>query len=225
MQMRRTLTPPPKSKFLEGLGNLALQEVVDAGEIQRVGPYEILFIAGDTAVHLFLLLSGHVKFYRTTRDGNKVQLARLVRGNAFGLGTLLADRTPYIGTAETTSPCELLVWRRAGIRKLAHKYPKLSENALGVVLEYVSHVDRLVDLTRLSAPRRLSRALLHLAKDTGKTIHTGIEIHATNEELAELAHISSFTASRVLNRWERAGVLTKSRGKVFIHTPEQLLAN
>ena len=223
--MRNALTPPPKSRLLEGFGSVALQEVFDAGELQRVGPYQILFIAGDTAAHLFLLLSGHVKFYRTTRDGNKVQLARLVRGNSFGLGTLLSDRTPYIGTAETTSPCEFLVWGRARILKLAHKYPRLAENALGVILEYVSHVDRLVDLTKLSAPRRLSRVLLHFAKDTGKTIHTGIEVAATNEELAELAHISSFTASRVLNKWERAGILTKSRGKVLIHTPEQLLTN
>ena len=133
--MRNALTPPPKSRLLEGFGSAELQEVFDAGEIQRVGPYQILFIAGDTAAHLFLLLSGHVKFYRTTRDGNKVQLARLVRGNAFGLGTLLSDRTPYIGTAETTSACEFLVWGRPRIRKLAHKYPRLAENALGVILE------------------------------------------------------------------------------------------
>jgi DNA-binding transcriptional regulator YhcF (GntR family) len=42
--------------------------------------------------------------------------------------------------------------------------------------------------------------------------------------LASLADVSSFTASRTLNKWERQGVVEKSRGKVVIRSPEKLLA-
>ena len=53
---------------------------------------------------------------------------------------------------------------------------------------------------------------------------SGIEIDIKNEDLASLADISFFTASRLLKEWERKGVVEKSRGKVLIRRPEKLLA-
>ena len=44
-----------------------------------------------------------------------------------------------------------------------------------------------------------------------------------NEQLASLADVSTFPASRLLQRWERDGVITKSRGIVHIICPEKLL--
>lgn len=221
--MRNLHTTLPKSKFLEGLEHAALDDVIETAEVRKIGPHQILFMAGEQAARLYLLLSGHAKFYRTTRDGKKVLIARFSRGNVFGLGTLNATHMSYIGTAETTAPCEFLVWKRPRIQKLARQYPRLFENALGVVLEYLQNVDRFVDLITLPAPHRLRRAVWRLAKETGRKRPTGVEIDATNDDLAELAHVSAFTASRVLNRWERAGALIKSRGKVLLRIPERLL--
>jgi len=45
-----------------------------------------------------------------------------------------------------------------------------------------------------------------------------------NEDLASLADVSFFTASRFLQSWERKGAVHKSRGKVLIRCPEKLLA-
>jgi CRP-like cAMP-binding protein len=78
-------------------------------------------------------------------------------------------------------------------------------------------------LLTLNAAERLAQAMFHLGKQTGKIVPTGVEIEATNEELSELAHVSRFTVSRLLNKWARAGVVAKSRGKVFIYSPEKLL--
>jgi CRP-like cAMP-binding protein len=130
----------------------------------------------------------------------------------------------YIGTADAKGDSELLVWEHARIRRLAEKYPRLAENALGIVLRYLSaHTDRLVDLITLNAAQRLARVLFHLGEQTGKIHPTGVEIEATNEEFADLANVSTFTASRLLNKWAREGIVAKSRGKVFLYSPEKLL--
>lgn len=47
---------------------------------------------------------------------------------------------------------------------------------------------------------------------------------ANNEELANAACITTFTASRLLSRWQRSGVILKKRGKVVISSPERLLS-
>jgi CRP-like cAMP-binding protein len=218
------LTRSRKAKFFEGLGGKEIREILEAAEIRRIGAHRIVLMAGETATHLYFLLSGHAQFYRLSHDGDKVLLSRLENGNVFGLGSLLSRPMHYIGTAETTRDSEFLVWNRARIRELAQKYPKLAENALGIILRYLAaHTDRLVDLVTLNAAERLARAVFHLCKHSGKIVPTGIEIEATNEDLSQLANVSSFTVSRLLNKWARAGAITKVRGRVFICSPDKLL--
>jgi CRP-like cAMP-binding protein len=55
-------------------------------------------------------------------------------------------------------------------------------------------------------------------------VPSGVEIEIKNEDLASLADVSFFTASRCLQEWERKGAVEKSRGKVLIRSPEKLLA-
>jgi CRP-like cAMP-binding protein len=218
------LTRSRKAKFFEGLEGREVREIVDAAEVRKIGAHRIVLMAGEAATHLFLLVSGNAQFYRLSREGDKVLLSRLVTGNVFGLGSLLSRPMHYIGTAETSRDSEFLVWERARIRELAQKYPKLAENALEIILRYLAaHTDRLVDLVTLTAPERLARAVFHLGKHTGKIVPAGVEIEATNEDLSQLANVSSFTVSRLLNKWARAGAVTKARGRVFVYSPDRLL--
>src|SRR5262245_20289341 len=225
MQRTSALLPPSlKPKFFEGLESTEVREILDAGTIRKIPEREIILVAGDIASHLFLLVSGHANFYRFSQEGDKILLSGLMKGDVFGLGSLLSRRTHYLATAETTRVSDVVVWEQASIRKLAQRHPRLAENALAIVLQYLAaHADRLVDLVTLSAADRLARAVFHLSKHTGKIGPNGVEIQATNEELSEIANVSSFTASRLLNKWVRRGALTKSRGKLFIHTPEELI--
>src|ERR1051326_3618839 len=169
--------------FVAGLGRDQLAEILGAAELWKMRAGEIILREGAAPAHLFLLNSGHAKFYRLTDSGGEVMLHRLSPGDVFGLGTLLVRPVPYIGTAETTRESELLVWKQARIRALAQKYPRLAQNGLSIVLRYLAtHFDRLVDLVTLTAGERLARVVIHLGKQAGIVIPTGVEISATNDE-------------------------------------------
>ena len=83
--------------------------------------------------------------------------------------------------------------------------------------------ERHESLITVTAEQRLCRALTRLGDSTGTRTRSGIEVRIKNEQLASLADVSPFTASRLLKRWERDGVITKSRGIVHIVCPEKLL--
>lgn len=51
------------------------------------------------------------------------------------------------------------------------------------------------------------------------SIYTGVR----NEESANEANVTPFTVSRLVSEWQRKGILTKSRGKVLVRSPEQPL--
>jgi CRP-like cAMP-binding protein len=219
-----TLSQSPE--LLAGIGKDQLSEILGAAEIRKVSARQILFKEGDNPARLLLLKSGRAKFYRLNRNGDEVLLSLLLPGDAFGLGALLAPPETYVGTAETTRDSELLVWKQTRIRELASKYPRLAQNSLNIVLRYLAaHFDRLVDLVGCTAVERLTQVVLHLGKKTGIVVPTGIEINATNEELAALANVSAFTVSRLLKKLVRTGALSKSRGKIFIQSPEKLIGD
>jgi len=44
-----------------------------------------------------------------------------------------------------------------------------------------------------------------------------------HEELANEANVTIFTVSRLMGEWQRKGFLTKSRGKVVLRLPEELI--
>jgi CRP/FNR family transcriptional regulator, nitrogen oxide reductase regulator len=61
-----------------------------------------------------------------------------------------------------------------------------------------------------------------LAEGIGQKVPGGVELDIRNEELANDANISIFTASRLLSAWQREGILVKRRGKVLLRFPDRL---
>jgi CRP-like cAMP-binding protein len=66
---------------------------------------------------------------------------------------------------------------------------------------------------------------LTLAHSVGHEARGGIELHITNEDLANAANVTPFTASRLMSEWQRSRGLEKRRGKVVLRSPERLFLN
>jgi len=199
-------------RLLAGVSPDARQDILAVSRRRTLRAAQTLCRAGEPAEHLFLLRKGRVQFSRLARTGREIVMGILVPGDVFGLGTILAQRVDYLGTAKSLEPGEVLVWTRETLQALTDEHPLLSANALHVALRYVAVFEQ-----------RLSRALTRLGVRTGIRTRAGIEVRITNEQLASLADVSPFTASRLLKRWERDRVITKSRGMVHIVNPEKLL--
>jgi CRP-like cAMP-binding protein len=67
-----------------------------------------------------------------------------------------------------------------------------------------------------TAEERLARVLVESAGQLGHSGPEGIEVDLKNEEIALAAHISLFTATRHLSKWQRTGLLKKYRGKIVL---------
>jgi CRP/FNR family transcriptional regulator, nitrogen oxide reductase regulator len=218
----RSSTVP--SQIFAGISEDAIAEILAAAHPRKVAARQMIFTAGEKATHLFVQRTGRGRYFRLTRTGDEVLLQLLAPGDTFGIGAMLKNPYPYIGSAEATSDVEVLVWEHASIRNFATLYPQLADNALRIVLHYLKrYVNRHVGLVTKTAEQRLAGTLLTLGDRTGRALTSGIQVDVTNEQLGALADISSFTTSRLLSEWERQGAVSKLRGKVLIHSPEALV--
>jgi CRP-like cAMP-binding protein len=221
MNAKAFATPP---KFLSGLTATQRKHILQLAEVREFRANSIIINAGDPANTLFLLKTGSIKYYRLTKKGDEVLLWWATPGDIFGIGTLLGTPTAYVGTAEAIDDCELLVWSRKTMRRLAKNFEVLAENTLQIVMTYLAaHADRLVGLAAETAEERLAHTLLQLGSRTGRATPKGVELAMTNEHLGGMANVSPFTASRQLKEWERQGIIQKRRGKIIILSPEELV--
>ena len=218
------MTAPVIPALLSGFTSSAKKLILESAELRRFRSNSIIINSGDPATRLFLLRKGRVKYYRVTTNGQEVLLLWVSPGEIFGTATLLGTPQRYIGTAEAIGDCELLVWSRKKIRRLAAAHDHLSENILAILMHYLSeYAGRIVGLVSQTAENRLAHTLLRLGERTGHVRPDGVEVAITNAHLGGLADVGAFTTSRQLKQWERRGVLKKARGKIQILSPEGLL--
>lgn len=75
-----------------------------------------------------------------------------------------------------------------------------------------------------NAAERPTNVLVTLAHGVGHKVTGGISLELTNEQFACAANVTQFTVSRLMNQWQRNGLIVKNRGKVLLRCPERLFA-
>jgi CRP-like cAMP-binding protein len=213
-------------QLLTGLDDAALEAILAAGRERRILANQVLFRTGEPAERLFMLVRGSIRFSRVSDSGREVVMGILASGDVCGLGSLLSEPMAYYGTAVTLEASDVIVWNQATLMRFVDAYPRLSQNALRVALNYIGHfIERQLRLVSGTADQRLAGALIRLGTRNGNPTPAGVELTITNEVLASLADVSPFTTSRAMQNWARSGAITKSRGRVRITAPERLIAS
>ena len=211
--------------LFKGLTKTQIDVIKTAGAERKFGASETIVRSKEPAIRLFLVEKGCVNYSVVTSEGREILLGRLAPGDVFGVGAFLSEPAEHFGTAKAINCTEVLTWDCQLIRQLARAYPRLAENALAIALRSINgHAERHIALVSRTARERVARALTILGTRVGRVLSAGVEIDIKNEDLASLADVNLFTASRLLQLWERKGILAKSRGRVLIRFPEKLFA-
>lgn len=212
-----------QSRFLAGISTPDIQTVLARATRRRFGPDVVVTRQGAPATELFLITKGRARHFYMTPDGQKVLLHWLPQGEIFGGATLLSERSTYRVNTETVKDTSVLVWSRPAIRTIAERCPRIMENALWTASDYIDWLLAAhLALSAQTAAQRLAGVLVSLAPLLGHPVPGGVELDVTNEELASAAHITAFTTSRLLNKWQRHRTVIKRRGRVVLVAPEQL---
>jgi len=213
-----------RSQFLDGLSQLDRKTILSAATQRRFAANSVATNQGHPADHLFLLAKGCARYFFVTEEGKKLLLKWLVPGDLFGGRTILSSKSTYLASTEMVRDSSVFVWDRTTIRGLVERFPRLLENALLGASDYVEwHLTSHIGLACCTARQRVAQTLITLARSVGQEAPGGIALHITNEDLANAANVTPFTASRLISEWQRSRVLERRRGKMVLRWPERLL--
>ncbi len=215
-----------KTALFSGLEPAALRAVHLAAHTCQSAAGSHFFLQGDPAERVFLLTRGRVKLTQMNPDGSQVLLRAVGPGTLFGAVALVQDEL-YPVSAEAAEDSGGVYWGAATLKELALRYPQIALNAMKLMAERVQEFQqRFRELATERVERRLARALLRLASQTGRKVAEGvlIDLPLTRQDLAEMTGTTLFTVSRILNQWETRGLVALGRERVIVRFPHGLVA-
>src|SRR5215469_3976458 len=102
-----------RQRFLKGLSSTELEQVLSTAATKRIPANKVVVHQNHPADHLFLITSGHARYFFITEDGRKLLLFRLVQGDIFGCPAILPEPSLYLVGTETVQASQVLVWPRS----------------------------------------------------------------------------------------------------------------
>ena len=207
---------------------LSIQELDEIATTATQRDYDknaYLFHQGDPARRFCVLVNGKVKLTQLTEDGQQIILRYVSPGEAFAIIAVLS-KIPYPVTATAVDQVSLLSWEDKEMLDLMQKHPQLAINSLSILAKRIQEFqDRFREIATERVERRIARALLRLASQTGRKLEHGIliDISLTRQDLAEMTGTTLYTVSRTLSQWEKDGLVSSQREQVTILSPHQLV--
>jgi CRP/FNR family transcriptional regulator, nitrogen oxide reductase regulator len=209
--------------LLQSMKPQEIDLILAAARSRRFSAKAVMTHQGEPADHLLLLRTGRARYFYETPHGRKIILRWITPGQVFAAAALISRPSTYLVSTEAVRDSVVLVWDGPTIRVLARRFPRVLENVLILAMDHFTwYVAAHAALASETARQRLANVLLGLAPKFGQTVSHGVELDATNEELANSANISPYSASRIISEWQKAGAIRKYRGKILLRSPQKL---
>lgn len=171
--------------------------------------HTIVYLQEQTAVQFYYLVSGSVEIFLTAEDGAQHTLRLVQPGEPFGVASFF-DGAPRVSSARTLEKSQIIPVNRHTLLRCFAMQPGLAVELLQSLAGTIRLLSAQVDaMAFLRADERIARLLTRLADETGA-------VHATQEELANLAGLSRVTVSRALARMEREGLVKRGYGSLVL---------
>jgi CRP/FNR family transcriptional regulator, nitrogen oxide reductase regulator len=222
---RKDLSLLKNTSLFSGLKQDELDRVAQAARIRKVDNQGFFYMEQDPAESLYILMEGRIRLVQVTPAGQQVIMRYISPVEEFGVIAMLSGAV-YPVSAQAVDDSTALYWNKASLKELMEQIPGVAINALQTMADRVSEFqDRIRELTTERVERRIARALLRLAQQTGRKVEDGVlvDLLITRQDIAEMTGTTIFTVSRTMSQWETQGIIKSGREKIIIRRPHQLV--
>ena len=179
---------------------------------------ELLFVAGQEAHGLFVIVSGSVRAFRESLDGRE-QVIHVERAGATVAEVPVFDDGTYPSSVAAEEETHALFLAKRDVRQLCLQHPEIPLAALRVLASRLRRCAELVEALSLKeVGQRVARFLVSEARRHGQPTAEGIclTLTQTNQQIA--AHVGSVreVVSRALSRLQHDGLIVLEDRKLTV---------
>ncbi len=198
-----------RTKLFEELDEDTLHVLAERALERRFQKDEVLFVTGEEARGLFVIVDGAVRAFRVSLDGRE-QVIHVERRGATIAEVPVFDDGTYPSTAAAEEETTTLFIDKRDVRHLFLEHPEISLAALKVLAGRLRRCAELVEALSLrEVGQRLARFLLAEARRSGTRTETGLSINLTqtNQQIAARLGSVREVISRAFTRLQHEGLI------------------
>jgi len=214
-----------RTALFGGLDDASLVTLAAHAVERRYERDEVLFIAGDEARGLYVVVEGAVRAFRESLDGRE-QVIHVERAGATVAELPVFDDGPYPSTVAADEATSVLFIDKRDVRRLSLEHPEIALAALKVLAGRLRRCAELVETLSLrEVGQRLARFLLAEARRGGTRAgaELRVELAHTNQQIAARVGSVREVVSRALTRLQHDG-LVRLEGRRLTIPDEKALA-
>ena len=212
------------------LGNLCLPRNLDASATEQfehivnksrpIQPGEHIFRAGDKFQSVAAVRAGCFKSYVIDKNGEEQVLGFYLPGEIIGFDAI-HEKThkANVVALDTSSVCGLSF---DSVSEMARQLPKLQEELFRVMSLQIAELE--ASAADLSAEERIARLLCSISARFASRGYSSTEFNLSmsRRDIASNLRLATETISRVLARFQSAGIIKVNRKKVAILDMDKL---
>ncbi|HEX4703577.1 MAG TPA: Crp/Fnr family transcriptional regulator [Pseudonocardiaceae bacterium] len=215
---------PVDGTLLGYLGTPDSDHLVSLGVRRHFAEGDVLLRQGDPTDHVLVLLSGWVRVYSLTQDGQETVIA--LRGPGDAVGELAAlhgwDRTASV---QALAPVEAVQLLRHQFIECLHHRPTIAVALIKQMSIRLREIEStLLDVTTLDVSRRVAVYLLRMARQHGTPNPAGTDLGMplSQQDIANRVGASLRGVARAMALLRDRGIVVTTRRRIVIARPDVL---
>jgi len=196
------------------------------GASRKLPADTVLMHEGDPTNHVLVLLTGWVRVYRTTPDGQVVLLALRGPGDVIGDIAALLD-WPRTATVDSMQDTGFVQFRHDEFLACVQERPALGFALMKQMAARLRDADGArVDFATMDVAQRVAALLVHLADMHGTMTGRGVEVRMplTQQDIANRVGGSLRAVARAVAMFRERGILITGRRAFVLTDPGVLRA-
>ena len=212
----RTVSTLERWPLVAGLTRNEVEEILSRSSIHHVPAHRKVFEEGERSRGAWIITAGRVRLHHLMADGRQHVVGFRAPAATLELSSAI-DGRPYMATATTAEPTEVVLVPRTLLRELAVEYPLTVRNVIDQLCLEVRQRDITTAIASLKDARgRIGCTLLWLARQFGE--HEGdttrIDYRLTRQDIADRSGVTIETAIRVMSELQQRGII-RTRSQII----------
>jgi CRP/FNR family transcriptional regulator len=207
-----------RTALFHELDDEALHSVAERAVPRSFRKDEVIFIAGDNARGLYVIVKGSVRAFRESTDGRE-QIIHVERAGATIAEVPVFDDGNYPSTVAAEEETDTLFLDKRDVRQLCLQHPQIPLAAVRLLAGRLRRCAELVETLSLKeVGQRVARFLLSEAQRQGEKTNAGtiLNLTQTHQQIAARVGTVREVISRSFSRLQHDGLIVLEDRKLTI---------
>lgn len=203
-----------------------LRLISGIGAVRHFAKDELVFLEGDTFTGFYIVMSGSVKVYKLSADGDETVLHILKPYKSFAETPLFTGLDEYPACAQAIEDSALFHIPKADFGRLMEEKPALSIKISEAFASRLMELNKKFGQLTASVESRLARYMIGEITSNGSIAKTepSFVLTTSKKDLAAQLGIAVETLSRALRRMKDQKIIRESSKRIFVINLRRLRA-